>query len=210
MELVLVCCVTKHRSFAIGLGDGLSLHAGDGIQDKADDHPAHKHDACGLAHVHGVVGHEEQDEDHGGDQGREATHRHAAGDLIGTLHIGCDLPQTDQREGGDAPGQHEGRRREGGDGADQAGAQEGADQGQQQADQQAGNGNAVLILLGKDAGHQVATAHGHEQAGGSHEEAVPSGEQAGDSAQGDEPVQHTAHSPRIQGLEHGSSGGLDM
>ena len=28
IELVLVCCATKHRSFAIGLGDGSSLHAG--------------------------------------------------------------------------------------------------------------------------------------------------------------------------------------
>ena len=115
--------------------------------------------------------------------------------------------QADQAPAGDCPGQHEGCCGEASDGVDHVGAQEGTDEGQHQADDQAGNGDAVLVLLSKDLGHHAAAGHGHQQVCGSHEEAVPGGEQTGDSADGDQPVQNQASGAGEQELEHGGSCG---
>ena len=54
--------VAEHGRSALLLGGLVPLHGGDQVEDDADDHPAHEHEAGGLAHVHGVVGHEEQDD----------------------------------------------------------------------------------------------------------------------------------------------------
>ena len=98
----------EHAVLQLFLADASALAAGGQVQDQANDHPADEHDDGQLAHVHGVAGDEQQDEDHQGDDGGEVAHANAAGDLVGTLQVGLGLTQPDQGEGGQHPGQHEG------------------------------------------------------------------------------------------------------
>ena len=179
----------------------------DGIEDAGQD-DGHNHGlthvgdvAAGVLHALGDGLKPSQEEGGGGQDGHHAAEHAAVGVLLEALGSGAvDGGVGDLIDGlpvaGVAPYQ-------GGDGAHEAGAQEGADEGQHQAHQQAGNGDAVLVLLGEDVGHQIAAAHAHEQAGGGHEEAVPGGEQAGDGADGDQPVENLAGNAGIEEGEHG-------
>ena len=68
--------------------------------------------------------------------------------------------------------------------------------------------NAVLILLGEEGGDHAGAAHRHEEVCRGGEEAVPGGEQTGQSADGDQPVEEGTGAAAVDHSEHVSSCGV--
>ena len=188
--------------------DLLSLTARGQVQNHADDEVDQEHDQSLAAHIEGS--HRQQhanEEDDAHDAGPPSN---GGSQLVRTLHVGHILTQLEQGQRGDHPGQNEGCGGEAGHGVDHVGAQEGTDEGEDGDQNQAVDSNAVLILLGKPSGDHAGAAHSHEQVCRGGEEAVPGGEQTGDGADGDQPVEGNTCTAGEYGLEHGSSSGRSM
>ena len=122
--------VAEHVLHTLVGAELLSLAAGGKVQDDADDDVDHE-DPNGLAAcIEGGEGEQHaKEEDHADDA---SPHSDGGSQLEGTVRVGHGLPQPQQGQRGDHPGQHEGGSGEAGHGVDHVGAEEGADEGEDQ------------------------------------------------------------------------------
>ena len=105
-------------------GEFPAFSARESEQPAADDHPSGEEAGCQRADENRLMGYEQQHEQSGGDDAGEPGSFRSTRNPVRAGQIRFGLPQTDQTEAGDHPAQHISGGGEGGQGTDQAAAQE--------------------------------------------------------------------------------------